>query len=972
MKTTNTPLKDIPVHDAIEEWMAAALTGGLASEQDCRLFADHLAGCTRCRELFAEETAMNQTIQNAFDTVRPLPGFERRLAAAFRERRGAAFGERLRVVLGNLLRRPAVRALGAVAAVLALVAIGGLLTKETPLRQAPTLPVFHETMQALAIPAPDQPASAGNSEPGEFTGGGVADGLVSSAKEKAAASSISAFGQLRVAKSDLEHNVALDDTRHARRTLEIHRADADSSSFASNVSNSPAGSAGAATLSGSIATSRDLTPANTDFTVRIGDSKAKSVAGLVMADSAPLLGPPPAPAAAPVAAQPAASPEPSVPPDTRKLIRNASVELEVAAFDPAVDALGAAASQVGGGYVATVDSSRLANGKRRGTIVIKILPDRLDAFLARLHDLGEIKSQTVSAEDVTKAYYDTDARVRNARRMEDRLLKILDEDKGKLSEVLQVEKELGRVREDIEKMQGELQLYDALVRYATVTVTLYEKDLHQPAMFLLKQTADLSLRSPDVEKTYGDARHAAEDAHAQIENSELVRTAEGRVTANLRLLLVPDSADSVISRLKALARVDNFTLKGERVAENGDAASTAPGADDSRLKRAPVTLNLTIEHDEDTYRRVTLTLNAAEPSAAFDRARAAGLTAGGEIVTSNFDRTNGVHGSGVLVFRVPATRETGLLDTVRALGHTTDFNVQRQNDAPPDADAAPTLLTLNFGDEQVHHRASLTLIAPDLETAFDKTRAAALASGGEVTNSSFNRSEGGHGTATLSFLLPGKSEANVLAAVRALGRSSNFNVQRDASAPSDDLDESPVSLTVNFADEEPTVQQTRVGILCRDVDQRLAEVRKMATNAGAQARFSTFEQGTNGSEEAALVYRLPLRAYPDFISRVRTLGDVKELEVHRQDQPASANAAPAAADGSAPAEVSLRLYSQGNVVGDDSGIGATFRRTLGQGAGALMWSLRMIGVALAFLAPWVIGIILIVWLVRVVGRLRKG
>ena len=50
---------------------------------------------------------------------------------------------------------------------------------------------------------------------------------------------------------------------------------------------------------------------------------------------------------------------------------------------------------------------------------------------------------------------------------------------------------------------------------------------------------------------------------------------------------------------------------------------------------------------------------------------------------------------------------------------------------------------------------------------------------------------------------------------------------------------------------------------------------------------------------------------------------------------------------------------------------ATMRRTIEQGAGALMWSVRMIGVALAFLAPWIIALAAAIGIVRGVRRSRR-
>jgi len=47
------------------------------------------------------------------------------------------------------------------------------------------------------------------------------------------------------------------------------------------------------------------------------------------------------------------------------------------------------------------------------------------------------------------------------------------------------------------------------------------------------------------------------------------------------------------------------------------------------------------------------------------------------------------------------------------------------------------------------------------------------------------------------------------------------------------------------------------------------------------------------------------------------------------------------------------------------------RRTLGQSAAAIMWSLRMIGVAVAFLAPWAIAVIFVVWIAKRIARPRQ-
>src|SRR5207245_4314784 len=130
----------------------------------------------------------------------------------------------------------------------------------------------------------------------------------------------------------------------------------------------------------------------------------------------------------------------------RKLIRNASVELEIASFDDAVQKITAFASE-DGGFIATTSSNKQANGKLRGAVVVKILPENLDRFLQKIRGLGELKNQTLGTEDITKAYFDTDARLKNAHVMEQRLIDMLKTKTGKVADLLQVGRELERFGE---------------------------------------------------------------------------------------------------------------------------------------------------------------------------------------------------------------------------------------------------------------------------------------------------------------------------------------------------------------------------------------------------------------------------------------------------------------------------------------------------------------------------------------------
>ena len=98
---------------------------------------------------------------------------------------------------------------------------------------------------------------------------------------------------------------------------------------------------------------------------------------------------------------------------------------------------------------------------------------------------------------------------------------------------------------------------------------------------------------------------------------------------------------------------------------------------------------------------------------------------------------------------------------------------------------------------------------------------------------------------------------------------------------------------------------------------------------------------------------------------LNALGKVENVSVQRQDRTGAQ-----IDEASAPADISIQVYSQGNIVSSETGLFATLRRTLAQSAAAIMWSLRMIGVAIAFLTPWAIAIIFIVWIAKWIARAR--
>ena len=175
-----------------------------------------------------------------------------------------------------------------------------------------------------------------------------------------------------------------------------------------------------------------------------------------------------------------------------------------------------------------------------------------------------------------------------------------------------------------------------------------------------------------------------------------------------------------------------------------------------------------------------------------------------------------------------------------------------------------------------------------------------------------------------------------------------------------------LNITISREEQEQAFQQTSLRIRTSSVDKKAKDLRAVAEKQGGRVRSSTFSRDPNGRELANVWLRVPMKNYPTLMQSLDSLGKLENVTVQRQDRTGTQ-----IDEANAPADISIQVYSQGNIVSHESDLLATLRRTLAQSAGAIMWSLRMIGVAIAFLAPWVIAIVAAVWIAIRITRARR-
>lgn len=166
------------------------------------------------------------------------------------------------------------------------------------------------------------------------------------------------------------------------------------------------------------------------------------------------------------------------------LIRTGSASIEVDKLDPAIIKVRQLASQLGG-YVANSSISGGRDQVRSATLELKIPAARYDQAVSGLGGIGKVESVNTSVEDVGEEYVDVTARVTNAKRLEERLVNLLSTRTAKLADVLAVERELARVREEIERYEGRLRFLRTRSAVSSLSVTV-----HEPFPLLGRQPGD--------------------------------------------------------------------------------------------------------------------------------------------------------------------------------------------------------------------------------------------------------------------------------------------------------------------------------------------------------------------------------------------------------------------------------------------------------------------------------------------------
>jgi hypothetical protein len=637
------------------------------------------------------------------------------------------------------------------------------------------------------------------------------------------------------------------------------------------------------------------------------------------------------------------APEPAA---ARKVIRSGDIEFEVESFDSAAATVTKLVMGVRGGFVATVNSDKLPNGKVKGSLVVRVPPEQLDGLVLDLRKElgkgGELKGLRIGSQDITKQYYDLESRLKAAKTMQERLLKIIQEGKGEIKQLLEAEKELGVWRTKIEEFEGELRYYNSVVSLSTLTVVLAEKEIRSAVDIVEREMVQAGVEVEDVDKAREQVLAAVAEAKGRVTKAEMKQFAAGQFNATLTFEVPPGAGGPLRDRLRQVGNVVRLEIDRVQQAEGGQATR------DAKVRRGDTHFNVQLYNVTGIAPRetTTVTLAAADVPTAYRALQEAVAKSKGRVLKGQLNEQDRANVNADFEFEVRRTDEAAIQAAIGAAGEIVSRTVNRAALADNTTDAKVRIQANLVDAARITPRETtkLTLASPDVPAAYKALQAAIAQAKGRVTKAKLNENDRNNITAELHFEVRRADEQAIEAALQSAGETIGRQVSR--SEQSQNVTDSRVkyeTLLGNAAAIAPR-ELDKLSLEVRDVEATVAVFAAQVKEVGGRVISPEVAHKRDGSVTAILVYDVPLPAATGLIEQFKKAGTVRT-------QQSAIN--PQAPDGKlAIARINVVVANTELIVAKDEGLWAQVRSGLSTSIRFLLFSLSWIIFGLLVVLPW--------------------
>ena len=242
------------------------------------------------------------------------------------------------------------------------------------------------------------------------------------------------------------------------------------------------------------------------------------------------------------AASASANPTVAIAADGRQVISQGSMSVEVPDVPAAAARVRVIAEGVGG-FVEQLSSNGVGEFQQ-STITVRVPQAEFFSVFEQIKALGEVQNENAGSEDVTERFIDLEARLKSAQREELSLLSLLERAET-VAEILTIERELNRVRSDLERLQGQLNFLERRVDLSAITVFLSppQRDNGQAP------SGSLTVESSEVGGSVRTIKAVVEQVNGEIDQV-FTSTQDGRQRALMTVRVFAKDFDLLVAAVE--------------------------------------------------------------------------------------------------------------------------------------------------------------------------------------------------------------------------------------------------------------------------------------------------------------------------------------------------------------------------------------------------------------------------------------
>ncbi len=497
-------------------------------------------------------------------------------------------------------------------------------------------------------------------------------------------------------------------------------------------------------------------------------------------------------------------PEPPTtePMPSRKVIRSGNIEFEIESFDSAAATVTKLVTGIKGAFVATVNSDKLPNGKVKGSLVVRVPPDQLDGLVLDLRKElgkgGELKGLRIGSQDITKQYTDLESRLKAAKTMQERLLKIIQDGKGEIKQLLEAEKELGVWRTKIEEFEGEIRYYSNMVALSTLTVTLVEKEIRSAADIVEREVVDTGIEVEDVDKAREQTLAAVSEAKGRVIKAEMKQYAAGQFNATLTFEVPADKAGPIRDRLRQIGNMVRLEINRTQQAEGGQPTREA------KIRRGDTQFAVSLYNVATVAPRETATVQVAatDVPTSYRSLQDALAKTKSRVIKAQLNEQDRSNITAELHFEVRRADEATIQAALAAAGEQLTRNVVRSEQTQNVTDAKVQYQVSLINAARIPPRETITLgiEVPDVEEKAAFLAAQVKEAGGRIVGSQVGHERSGRLTARLVYDVPLTAAASLAEQIKKTGTVRAQQSTRNPQAPEGKLAIARLDVTLSNAE----------------------------------------------------------------------------------------------------------------------------------------------------------------------------